>query len=185
MLYSEKPGKVSRTRWHRYMFLVKGAFSDNVPHQFRMDYTTLEFEEFGALEAEFQKLIDGFPQPLPLKTFCDPDVVIKVGMCQGPNRFPDMTVGDFLLCKLETALIPGQVNYKAIISGGSLKQRVLGSKDPRPIPSSSKEKLEEPTSDQGVKDALENIEALVQEETREKPLDSSPVQYIWFPGKPP
>ncbi|GAA0159973.1 hypothetical protein LIER_16631 [Lithospermum erythrorhizon] len=46
MLYSEKPRKVSPTRLHWYMFLVKDAFSDDVPRQFCMDYTTLEFEEF-------------------------------------------------------------------------------------------------------------------------------------------
>ncbi|GAA0165451.1 hypothetical protein LIER_20852 [Lithospermum erythrorhizon] len=62
--------------------------------------------------------------------------------------------------------------------------RVLGSKAPQPIPPLSKGKPEELISDQGVKDAPENIEALVQEETRKEPLDSSPVQCIWFPGQP-
>ncbi|GAA0153797.1 hypothetical protein LIER_11953 [Lithospermum erythrorhizon] len=57
------------------MFMAKDAFPDDIPQQFRTEYTTLEFEEFASSQADFQNLIDGFPQPLPLKTFCDSDVV--------------------------------------------------------------------------------------------------------------
>ncbi|GAA0160797.1 hypothetical protein LIER_17270 [Lithospermum erythrorhizon] len=126
VLYSEKPGKVSPTRWHRYLFFVKDAFSEDVPHKFRTDYTALEFEESEASNLEFQKLMEGFPQPLPLKTFCDPEVVIKAGLCRGPNRYPEMTLGDLLLAKMELAPIPSKVSYKDVVSGASLKKRVLG-----------------------------------------------------------
>ncbi|GAA0171440.1 hypothetical protein LIER_25468 [Lithospermum erythrorhizon] len=49
VLYSEKPCKVSPIRWHKYWLLVKDAFSDDVPHHFSVNYTTLEFEDFEQL----------------------------------------------------------------------------------------------------------------------------------------
>ncbi|GAA0158125.1 hypothetical protein LIER_15230 [Lithospermum erythrorhizon] len=83
MLDTEKPGKANPTRWHRYWFLVKDAFSDDVPHHFSMDYTALNPEDFEETTIEFQKLVDGFARALPL---------IKASLCKGANNFPNMTL---------------------------------------------------------------------------------------------
>ncbi|GAA0152476.1 hypothetical protein LIER_10949 [Lithospermum erythrorhizon] len=106
MLYSEKPGKASPTRWHKYWFMAKDAFSDDVPYTFSINYTTVEAEDSEVTKAEFQKLVDGFPKPLPLKTFCDPDVVVKAGLCKGPNNFPNMSLGELLLFKKDKPSFP-------------------------------------------------------------------------------
>ncbi|GAA0156970.1 hypothetical protein LIER_14335 [Lithospermum erythrorhizon] len=121
-----------------------------------LNYTTLELEDFEATQAEFQTLVDGFPKPLNLKTFCDPDVVIKADK--------------LLLFKLDTALTPSQVNYKAIVSGAFLIQQVLRSND-----SNLQEEDPEPP---------ERLEAPMPEKPLEEPIDSSPIQCIWYPGKP-
>ncbi|GAA0146988.1 hypothetical protein LIER_06800 [Lithospermum erythrorhizon] len=93
MLYSEKPGKANPNRWHKYWFLTKDAFSDDVPCQFSIDYTALNPEESEETSAQFDKLVAGFPKPLPLKTFCNPDVVIKAGLCQGVDNFKELNLG--------------------------------------------------------------------------------------------
>ncbi|GAA0156246.1 hypothetical protein LIER_38244 [Lithospermum erythrorhizon] len=92
--------------------------------------------------------------------------------------------GDLLLAEMEIGPTPSKVNYKAIVSGASLKQRVLGSKASEPITPSSEGQPEESTSDQGVKDVPEDLDAPVPEEAREEPLDSSPIHCIWHPGMP-
>ncbi|GAA0161964.1 hypothetical protein LIER_18160 [Lithospermum erythrorhizon] len=55
---------------------------------------------------------------------------------------------------------------------------------PPSIPSSSNGRPDESTSNQGVKDMLEDTEVPVSEKAREEPLDSSPVQCVWYPGHP-
>ncbi|GAA0145389.1 hypothetical protein LIER_05594 [Lithospermum erythrorhizon] len=100
MLYSEKSGKASPIRWHKYRFMAKDTFSDNVPHKFFVNYTTLEAEDSEVTMTKFQKLVNCFPKPLPLKRFCDPDVVIKAGMCKRPNNFPNMSLGMSSLSRL-------------------------------------------------------------------------------------
>ncbi|GAA0175903.1 hypothetical protein LIER_28995 [Lithospermum erythrorhizon] len=130
MLYSEKPGTESPARWHRYWFLVKDAFFYDIPHQFSMDYTTLDPEDSEVTTVEFQMLVDGFRKALPLKTFCDPDVVIKVGLYKGANNFPSMTLDNLLLFKVDKALTPSQINSKVIVLEKSLMNKVLGSMEP-------------------------------------------------------
>ncbi|GAA0166635.1 hypothetical protein LIER_21747 [Lithospermum erythrorhizon] len=58
-------------------------------------------------------------KPLRLKAFCDPEVVVKAGLCKGPNHYPDITLGDLLLAKTELAPTPSKVSYKAVASGVS------------------------------------------------------------------
>ncbi|GAA0160654.1 hypothetical protein LIER_17161 [Lithospermum erythrorhizon] len=44
-MYHRKPGKANPTRWHKYWFLVKDAFSDEVRSSFSTVAITLEYEE--------------------------------------------------------------------------------------------------------------------------------------------
>ncbi|GAA0156737.1 hypothetical protein LIER_38334 [Lithospermum erythrorhizon] len=148
MLYSEKPGKASPTRWHKYFFFATNAFSDDVPHEFCTDYTTLDFEESDALDSEFEKLVEG----------------------------------DLLLAKTELAPTPSKDSYKAVVSGASVKQRVLGSKAPEPTPSSPIKQPEGSVSDLGTGDMPEHVEIPLLEETREESPDSSPVPCVWHHG---
>ncbi|GAA0154069.1 hypothetical protein LIER_37797 [Lithospermum erythrorhizon] len=60
----------------------------------------------------------------------------------------------------------------------------MGSKGSLSAPSSSKGEQEELTSIQGAPEAYERLEAPTQEKPSEEPLDSPPVQCIWYPGKP-
>ncbi|GAA0171850.1 hypothetical protein LIER_25789 [Lithospermum erythrorhizon] len=125
MLYSEKPGKDNPNRWHRYWFLPKDAFSDEIPCQFSVDYRALNPKESEETTIQFNKLVMGFPTSLPLKTFCDPDVVIKA--CSSSYRL-HISSKKLFLFKKEKALVPSTVNYKAIVSGKSLINKVLGQK---------------------------------------------------------
>ncbi|GAA0143207.1 hypothetical protein LIER_03946 [Lithospermum erythrorhizon] len=125
MLYTEKPGKANPSRWHRYWFLVQEAFSNEVPCQFSVDYTALNPEDSEETTAQFNNLVGGFPHALPLRTFCDPDVVIKSDK--------------LLLFKNEMALFPSKVDYLAIVSGKSLINKVLGQKEPSTIPKGSRD----------------------------------------------
>ncbi|GAA0183888.1 hypothetical protein LIER_31225 [Lithospermum erythrorhizon] len=116
MPYSEKPGKVNPNRWHMYWFLTKDAFPDEVPSQFSMDYTALNPEASEETTAQLNKLVEGFPKPFPLKTFCDPNVIIKAGLCQGEDKFKGISLAQLLALKRENALILSKVNYKAIVT---------------------------------------------------------------------
>ncbi|GAA0138987.1 hypothetical protein LIER_00623 [Lithospermum erythrorhizon] len=106
MLYSEKPGKVIPNRWHRYWFLTKDAFSDDVPSQFFVHYTALNPEE---TTAQFNKLVEA----------------------------------QLLELKRENALIPSKVNYKAIVTGKTLVNQILGQKKVV-VPKKSKAKEHSP-----------------------------------------
>ncbi|GAA0151848.1 hypothetical protein LIER_10476 [Lithospermum erythrorhizon] len=157
MLYSDKSGKVSPTRWHRYYFMVKDAFSDEVPHHVSMTYTTLEAKDSKVTMAEFQKLVDGFPRPLPLKIFCDPDVVIKVGLCKGPNNFPNMTL-------VPRGAPPSSYEKSDQLDSTATSKVFLhltSDKEDAPQPSSSLPKV-----------------------FNTSPQDPSPIQGIWYPCLP-
>ncbi|GAA0153416.1 hypothetical protein LIER_11660 [Lithospermum erythrorhizon] len=82
MLYPEKPGKVNPNRWHRYWFVSKDAFPDEVPSQFSVDYTALNPEASEETMVQLNKLVEGFPKPFPLKTFCDPDKFKGISLAQ-------------------------------------------------------------------------------------------------------
>ncbi|GAA0163185.1 hypothetical protein LIER_39545 [Lithospermum erythrorhizon] len=57
MLYHRKPGKANLSRrWHKYWFLVKDAFSDEVCTSFSTIHTTLEVEEFPEVAEGLKKL---------------------------------------------------------------------------------------------------------------------------------
>ncbi|GAA0164271.1 hypothetical protein LIER_43675 [Lithospermum erythrorhizon] len=90
MLYHGKPGKASPNRWHKFWFLVKDAFSDEVRYYFCTVHTNLEYEESPELAEGLKKLEEGFPETLPMDVFCDLDFLIKVGLSKGVENFPDM-----------------------------------------------------------------------------------------------
>ncbi|GAA0149048.1 hypothetical protein LIER_08320 [Lithospermum erythrorhizon] len=93
MLYHGKPGKTSPSRWHKFWFLAKDAFSDEICTTFYTVHTTLEYEESPKLEVGLKKLEDGFPENLALDIFYDLDVLIKVGLSKGIDNFPDLDLG--------------------------------------------------------------------------------------------
>ncbi|GAA0184155.1 hypothetical protein LIER_42525 [Lithospermum erythrorhizon] len=108
MFYSEKPGKASPTRWHKYWFMAKDSFSDDVPHKFSINYTTLEIEDSEVTKAELKS--------------------------------------ELLIFKEDKALVPCKVHYKAIMSGKSLMQQLLGSNDSMVSPSMLKVTVQAKTS---------------------------------------
>ncbi|GAA0186417.1 hypothetical protein LIER_33705 [Lithospermum erythrorhizon] len=95
-----------------------------------------------------------------------------------------MPLGDLLLAKMELALVPSKVIYKDVLSGASLKQVALGSKASESIPPILKRKPEAKTSAKGIGDKPTEAVAPQQEVPREEPIDTSPVQGIWYPDMP-
>ncbi|GAA0163958.1 hypothetical protein LIER_19704 [Lithospermum erythrorhizon] len=71
----------------------KDAFPDEVPSQFSIDYTALNPEASEETTAQLKNLVEGFPKPFPLKKLCDPDVIIKAGLCQGEDKFKGISLG--------------------------------------------------------------------------------------------
>ncbi|GAA0155368.1 hypothetical protein LIER_13115 [Lithospermum erythrorhizon] len=96
MLCHGKPGKASPTRWHKYWFLAKDAFSDEVRYSFSTVPTTLEYEETPELAEGLKKLEDGFHETITMDVFYDPDVLIKPGLSKGSDNFPGVELGIFL-----------------------------------------------------------------------------------------
>ncbi|GAA0157913.1 hypothetical protein LIER_15070 [Lithospermum erythrorhizon] len=94
MLYHGKPGKASPSRWHKYWFLVKDAFSDKVRTTFSTVHTTLEVEESPKVAVGLKNLEDGFPKTLSLDIFCDLDVLIKAGLSKSIDNFPQFDLGE-------------------------------------------------------------------------------------------
>ncbi|GAA0138369.1 hypothetical protein LIER_00127 [Lithospermum erythrorhizon] len=76
-------------RWHKYWFLTKDVFSDEVRSSFSIIHTILEYEETSELAEGLKKLEGGFPQTLALDVFYDPDVLVKAGLSKGVNNFPN------------------------------------------------------------------------------------------------
>ncbi|GAA0156605.1 hypothetical protein LIER_14060 [Lithospermum erythrorhizon] len=104
MLYHGKPGKASPTRWHKYWFLAKDAFSD--------------------------ELEDGFPNTLEMDVFCDPDVLINAGLSRGYDNFQGVDLANLLRAKEKKAVVPHQVSYLDIISGNRLINEMLAPEAP-------------------------------------------------------
>ncbi|GAA0166496.1 hypothetical protein LIER_21638 [Lithospermum erythrorhizon] len=126
--------------------MVKDAFSDDVPRQFFVNYTTLDSE-------------------------------------------------DSMVTKADKALTPSKVNYKVIVSGKSLMQQVLGSKDYTATSSSSKGDIPEvhkkfiPGHQEGSPEVFldatfERHDTPMSGVSNEQPLDSLPIQCTWYPGIP-
>ncbi|GAA0157003.1 hypothetical protein LIER_38386 [Lithospermum erythrorhizon] len=111
MLYHGKPWKASPTRWHKYWFLTKDAFSDE----------------------GLKKLEEGFPQTLALDVFCDPDVIVKAGLSKGVNNFPNTVLATLLGMKEGKPVVPQQVSYLDVISWNRLLSDMLSPE----VPSSS------------------------------------------------
>ncbi|GAA0158801.1 hypothetical protein LIER_15737 [Lithospermum erythrorhizon] len=117
MLYHGKLGKASLSRWHKYWFLAKDAFSDEVCSSFSTVHTTLEYEESPELAEGLKRLEEGFPETLVLDIFCDSDVLVKAGLSKGIDNFPDIDLATLLRAKDGKAVVPNQVSYLEVISG--------------------------------------------------------------------
>ncbi|GAA0147831.1 hypothetical protein LIER_07437 [Lithospermum erythrorhizon] len=103
MLYHRKPGKASPNRWHKYWFIVKDAFLEEVHSTFSTIHTTLEVEESPEIFERLNKLEDGFPKTLALDILCDPDVPIKAGLSKGVDNFPKLDLVILETCDEEVA----------------------------------------------------------------------------------
>ncbi|GAA0146546.1 hypothetical protein LIER_06473 [Lithospermum erythrorhizon] len=125
MLYHGKPGKVSPTRWHKFWLLIKDAFSDEVRSTFSTDSTSLEYEKTPKVAVELKKLIDGFPETIAMDVFCDPDVLIKVGLSRGHDNFPGVDLATLLKLKEGKVVVRYQVSYLEVISGNRLLNEML------------------------------------------------------------
>ncbi|GAA0159942.1 hypothetical protein LIER_16611 [Lithospermum erythrorhizon] len=130
ILYHGKPGKASPSRWHKYWFLAKDAFSDKVHSSFSTVHTTLGYEESPELAEGLKRLEEGFPETLVLDIFCDPDVLIKAGLSKSIDNFPDINLATLLIAKDGKAVVPNQVSYLEVILGTRLLSEMLAPEAP-------------------------------------------------------
>ncbi|GAA0146936.1 hypothetical protein LIER_06763 [Lithospermum erythrorhizon] len=133
MLYHGKPGKASPSLWHKYRFLAKDAFSDEVHSSFSIVHTMLVYEESPELDEGLKKLEEGFLKPSCWTSSATRMSLSKLGYRRALATSLILTqvyllifrVCNFLVCSSATLLrakdgkyvVPNQVSYLEVISG--------------------------------------------------------------------